>query len=116
VGDVVRPGPEHYPAFRVVDLVAGRSLVLVAVDPGTNEPPPLPVQDGSTTASTWCWELRPTDRGRSTRLLARQRLTFPGATSILWHVLEPIDFVMERRTLLGSKRRAERDLHEAAPA
>jgi hypothetical protein len=43
-------------------------------------------------------------------------LTFPGATSILWHLLEPIDFVMERRMLLGIKRRAERvaTIHEAA--
>jgi hypothetical protein len=48
------------------------------------------------------------DQGRSTRLLSRQRLTFPGATSILWHLLEPIDFVMERRMLYGIKRRAER--------
>jgi hypothetical protein len=35
-------------------------------------------------------------------------LTFPRAASILWHVLEPIDFVMERRMLLGVRRRAER--------
>jgi len=41
-------------------------------------------------------------------------LTFPGATSILWHLLEPIDFVMERRMLLGIKRRAEHDHDEAA--
>jgi len=34
-------------------------------------------------------------------------LTFPGATSILWHVLEAIDFVMERCMLLGSRCRAE---------
>jgi len=114
VGDVVRLGPERYPAFRVVELVPGRSLVLVAVDPATKEPPTLPVEDGSTTATTWSWELRPENEGRSCRLLTRQRLTFPGATSILWHVLEPIDFVMERRTLLGIKRRAERERHEAA--
>jgi len=110
----VRLGPERYPAFRVVELVPGRSLVLVAVDPATKEPPTLPVEDGSTTATTWSWELRPENEGRSCRLLTRQRLTFPGATSILWHVLEPIDFVMERRTLLGIKRRAERERHEAA--
>ena len=108
VGDLVRLGPERYPAFQVVDLEPARSLVLLAVDPATHEPPPTPVSDAGTTATTWSWELRPTEQGRSTRLLTRQRLTFPGATSILWHVLEPIDFVMERRMLYGIKRRAER--------
>jgi hypothetical protein len=108
VGDVVRLGPERYPAFRVIDLEPAQTLVLVAVDPATHEPPPLPVANASTTATTWSWELRPTDQGMSTRLLTRQRLTFPGASSILWHLLEPIDFVMERRMLVGIKRRAER--------
>ena len=90
--------------------------MLVVVDPATGEPPPLPLVDASATATTWSWELRPTHEGRSTRLMTRQRLTFPGATSMLWHLLEPIDFVMERRMLLGIKRRAERvaTIHEAA--
>ena len=108
VGDLVRLGPDRYPAFQVSELEPGRTLVLLAVDPATGEPPPLPVVDASATATTWSWELRPTDEGRSTRLVTRQRLTFPGATSMLWHLLEPIDFVMERRMLLGIKRRAER--------
>ena len=114
VGDLVRLGPDRYPAFQVAELEPARTLVLVAIDPATREPPPLPVVDASTTATTWSWELRATDEGRSTRLLTRQRLTFPSATSILWHLLEPIDFVMERRMLLGIKRRAERGHDEAA--
>ena len=108
VGDLVRLGPDRYPAFRVVELDPARSLVLVAVDPETHEPPAMPVEGAGTTATTWSWELLSTDQGTSTRLLTRQRLTFPGTTSILWHLLEPIDFVMERRMLLGIKRRAER--------
>ena len=55
-----------------------------------------------------------TTKGPRGGLLTRQRLTFPGGTSILWHLLEPIDFVMERRMLLGIKRRAERGHDEAA--
>ena len=113
VGDLVRLGPERYPAFRVVELEPARSLVLVGVDPGTHEPPPMPLDDATSTATTWAWELRPKDQGRSTRLVTRQRLTFPGATSMLWHLLEPIDFVMERRMLFGIKRRAERGHEEA---
>ena len=108
VGDLVRLGPDRYPAFRVVELDPERSLVLAALDPATHEAPAMPVEDAATTAATWSWELRPADQGTSTRLLARQRLTFPGTTSTLWHLLEPIDFVMERRMLLGIKRRAER--------
>jgi hypothetical protein len=114
VGDLVRLGPERYPAFQVAELEPERALVLMAVDPATREPPPLPVGDARTTATSWSWELRATDRGRSTRLLNRQRLTFPGATSILWHLLEPIDFVMERRMLVGIRRRAERGDDETA--
>ena len=114
VGDLVRLGPERYPAFRVVELEPARSLVLVGVDPTTHAPPARPVDDATSTATTWAWELRPKDHGRSTRLVTRQRLTFPGATSMLWHLLEPIDFVMERRMLFGIKRRAERGHEEAA--
>ena len=116
VGDLVRLGPEHYPAFRVIELEPARTLVLVAVDPATHEPPLLPAAEASTTATTWSWSLMPTDQGRATRLLTRQRLTFPPSSSILWHLLEPIDFVKERRMLLGIKRRAERvaTIHEAA--
>ena len=36
VGDLVRLGPERYPAFRVVELEPARSLVLVGVDPTTH--------------------------------------------------------------------------------
>jgi len=114
VGDLVRLGPERYPAFQVAELEPGRALVLVAVDPVTHEPPPLPVADAATTATTWSWSLMPSDEGRSTRLVTRQRLTFPPSSSILWHLLEPIDFVMERRMLLGLKRRAERGHGEVA--
>jgi hypothetical protein len=34
-------------------------------------------------------------------------MTFPGKQSMLWHVIEPVSFIMERRMLLGLKQRAE---------
>jgi len=51
--------------------------------------------------------VRPTDGGRHSRLLVRQRLTFADRASVLWHVVEPIGFVMERRSLRSIKRLAE---------
>ena len=57
---------------------------------------------------TWQWTLRPLDAGRRTRLVVRQRLAFPRSQRVLWRLVEPIGFVMERRMLHGIKRRAER--------
>jgi hypothetical protein len=51
--------------------------------------------------------LHPVDNGRATRLVVRQRLSYPRHQSVLWHLVEPVSFVMERRTLRGIKARAE---------
>lgn len=37
----------------------------------------------------------------------RQRLTYPRAQAVLWHVLEPVTFAVERRMLLGIRARVE---------
>ena len=105
-GDVIRLGaPRGYPCFRVRSVDPGASLVLVAADP-------LPPHEAATVDSpggvaTWQWQLRPVAGGRGTRLLARQRLTYPDSMSVMWHVVEPIGFVMERQMLRGIKARAE---------
>ena len=39
--------------------------------------------------------------------MARQRYSYPRRQSALWHLVEPVDFVMERRMLGGIKARAE---------
>ena len=57
--------------------------------------------------ATWQWVLHPFDGGRRTRLRARQRLTYQDRLSLMWHLVEPIGFVMEREMLRGIKRRAE---------
>jgi hypothetical protein len=80
--------------------------VLVAADP--LPPHKVVTADSPGGASTWQWQLRPADDGRGTRLLARQRLTYPDSMAVMWHVVEPIGFVMERQMLRGIKRRAER--------
>jgi hypothetical protein len=101
-GDLVRMGPEGYPVFQVRELVAGQSLVLQALDPQTYE----------RTQATWTFLLKPVlvNGAPGTRLIARSRLSY-GETlgeAITWRVLtDPIQFIMERKMLLGVKARAE---------
>lgn len=105
-GDTVRLGKPGSPAFSVVQVDPGRSLVLISADPATGEPVGTPVRDG--TGATWQWQLRPVRDGRATRLISRQRTTHPDGQRLLWRLVEPIGFVMERRMLLGIKDRCER--------
>lgn len=107
-GDLVRLGPDGYPCFAVVDIDRPRHLVLAGVDPRTHELPDLPIEEpDAVDAATWQWQLRPLEGGRRTRLLTRQRLTFPAREWVMWHLVEPVNFVMERRMLLGIRARAE---------
>lgn len=108
VGDLVRMGPDGYPCFRVQHLSAPTELVLVGADP---QPPHEPATaDAPVGMATWQWFLGPLDGGTRTRLLARQRLTYPDRLSLMWHLVEPLGFVMEREMLRGIKRRAERSV------
>lgn len=103
-GDLVRMGPDGYPCFRVVLVRPPTDLVLVGADP--RPPHAAAPPDGPGTA-TWQFALRPRDDGRSTRLVVRQRLTYRDSASVLWHLVEPVAFVMERQMLQGIRRRAE---------
>ncbi|MFK5635612.1 MULTISPECIES: SRPBCC family protein [unclassified Ornithinimicrobium] len=107
-GDVVRLGREGSPCFRVVSVDAGRSLVMVAADPTTQQAVQTPVLDGP--GATWQWLLQPLDDGRSTRVISRQRNAHPRRQHLLWRLVEPVGFVMERRMLLGVQERAERSV------
>ena len=108
-GDLVRLGKPGSPCFSVVALDPGRSLVLVGADPATGEPVATPVCDGS--GATWQWLLRPIRGGTATRLVSRQRNAHPASQRLLWRLVEPIGFVMERRMLLGIKSRVEELAH-----
>jgi len=105
-GDLVRMGPEGYPCFRVVRLCAPTELVLIGADP--RPPHDAATGDAPGGVATWQWFLHPLDDGRRTRLRARQRLVYPSRLSVVWHLVEPVGFVMEREMLRGIKRRAER--------
>lgn len=108
VGDLIRLGPAGYPCFRVDHVETGSSLVLVGADP---QPPHSAASpDSPTGIATWQWQLRSTPDIRGTRLVSRQRLSHPPTRGmgVMWHLVEPVGFVMERRMLRGIKERAER--------
>jgi hypothetical protein len=113
-GDLIRLGRPGYPCFRVVSVEPGRSLVLIAADPRSTQAVPTPVTDG--TGATWQWTLQEVDDGARTRVVSRQRITYPPRETLLWHVVEPIGFVMERRMLRGLQTRAGRGPDASVPA
>ncbi|MFN8373797.1 MAG: hypothetical protein U0694_13095 [Anaerolineae bacterium] len=101
VGDKVRLGPEPYPFFNVVEVQPERALVLH----NSNDP-----QSPAYAASSWVFYVEAID-AQSTRLLERGRSAYTmtrvnrlGYGQLL---VEPIGFVMERKMLLGIKKRAE---------
>ena len=103
VGDEIRlAAGAGAPFYEVTRLEAPTTLVLLAggpqpTDAGADDRPHV----------TWQWVLRPQSGGLHTRLLVRQRLACPRSQRVLWHLIEPVGFVMERRMLRGLARRAE---------
>jgi hypothetical protein len=104
-GDLIRMGPAGYPCFRVRLIEAPRHLVLVGADP---EPPHLEATaDAPAGIATWQFRLQPIAEGTATRLVVRQRLACPRSSSVMWHLVEPVGFVMERQMLLGIRERSQ---------
>ena len=102
-GDLVRMGPEGYPAFSVADVEPQRHLILVSADTHTGRPT---FEGTEPYGTTWQWAIEP--HGAGCRLISRQRLTYPAGQTAMWAVIQPIAFAMERKMLLGIKQRAER--------
>lgn len=117
VGDVVRLGPKGYPLYKITLLTPGRAMLLTGADPKTENyavvTDPMPE---TYLIYNWLLFLDPQPDG-TTRLISRTRMAYnPGFGNwFMWRVLmEPINFVMERKMLLGIKQRAEsleRQLH-----
>ena len=100
VGDPIRFGPEdkQMPGQVVAAIDPGRSLVMFGLNPKTRE---------ADHNATWTFVLEESAPGQ-TRLLARQRLAYEGlGASVMWHIVEPLNFVMEAEMMRGIKRRAE---------
>lgn len=111
VGDLIRSGGrDTFPCWMVMQVDPPTTLVLQgAGTPAEVDVPEIvdEVPERGYVASTWQWLLQPIDDGRRTRLIVRQRCTYSPNQSVLWHVVEPLNFVMERKMLLGVTARAE---------
>ncbi|MEZ0090916.1 hypothetical protein [Streptacidiphilus sp. EB129] len=92
LGDTMTLG-DRGPVMEVAELAAERALVLRS-------------QDGN-----WVWAFGLHPLGRNTRLVSRNRIEQPGASPaarlLTLYVMEPGSLLMERKMLLGIKRRAE---------
>ena len=107
VGDPIRLVPEDAAVdlhFLVAQVDPAAALVLVT--PGSIDA----ALTGDLPYLTWGFYLRPTPEGK-TRLIARTRAVYRNSLPSLLSnkiMLEPIQFVMERKMLLGIRARAER--------
>ena len=109
-GDIIRSGPDTYPCWVVMDIEAPHRLILQgAGTPAEVEIPDIvdDIPDRGYAASTWQWVLEPIDNDARARLIVRQRCTYSPRQTVLWHIIEPLNFVMERQMLHGIKTRAE---------
>ncbi len=106
VGDLIRLGPPGYPCFAVAAVDAPRFLVLISADPRTGQPVKFSGRkDKGFSIATWQFVLEPLGE-QATRLLVRQRLYSSPDLAWIWRLTEPVGFVMERKMLLGIRRRA----------
>lgn len=112
VGDLVRLHPKV--AFPIAVVEPPRALILhQAVDTQSNQAfDPSVSMPLSYINVSWAFLLAPVDED-NTRLIARYRLDFQPdnlLNNLLWRVLEPAQFIMERKMLMGIKDRAELDI------
>lgn len=109
VGDVVEIAPDM--GYDVVEIQPERALVLhIAIETGSFRPfDPGEELPAAYFNSSWTWFLDG-DAVGGTRLVVRIRVSYSPslANALMVHgLMEPGSFVMQRRTLLGIKRRAE---------
>ena len=109
VGDVIEIGPDM--GYKVVEIDPERALVLhIAVEMGTFRAfDPTEETPDDFFTSSWTWFLEELGE-RQTRLIVRILVDYaPSISQVLMvhGVMEPGSFIMERKTLLGIKRRVE---------
>lgn len=100
-GDYIDYGPpgKGYPGQLVLEVIPEQTLITGFFDPKTREAAP----------GTLVYHLEALPGGK-TRFLIRQRMVWEDSVrlNILWHIVEPVNFVMENKQMRGIKRRAER--------
>ncbi|HZU86095.1 MAG TPA: hypothetical protein VFF78_01350 [Anaerolineaceae bacterium] len=101
VGDHVLFGPaeKKFPGQVVAQIEPEKALVMYALDPVKRE---------AVKTVTWTFILEQQD-AHTTRLIARGRNWYADgfANALIWHMVEPVSFVMERRMFKGLKARVE---------
>lgn len=101
VGDHVLFGPaeKKFPGQVVVQVEPEQALVMVALDPQTRQ---------EVRFATWAFRLLALDDS-TTRLIVRGLNGHPPGlgNTLIWRMVEPVSFVMERKMLQGIKARAE---------
>jgi hypothetical protein len=105
-GAIIRLAPEPGPFFEVALVEPENTLVLHALVDGPSDGRPAGTHYANV---SWAFVLDGQPDG-STRLIVRQRLDyFPRPeNTLLWRVItEPLNFVMERKMLLGIRLRSE---------
>ena len=109
VGDGVRLAPQM-PGFPVAIIEPGRAIVLRGDTRLGSVPVPASSAKGDYFATTWGFYLIPRDDG-ATRLVARFRSDYNVklANAMMYGppLVEPISCMMQRKMLLGIKRRVE---------
>jgi hypothetical protein len=112
VGDIIALEPRGS-GFTVAGLAPIQHILLFSDLTGPEPGVPWPGTQNAESASTWLFMLAPIDQHR-TRLIVRWRARFLGWKTchplgiLVGLMLEPMEFVMERRMLLGIRSRAER--------
>jgi hypothetical protein len=111
IGDIVRLGPEGYPAFDVIAVQPPRVVALWGGPDVIHHPELLGLQPGPSEPILWSWVfcLFPVDAS-VTRLVIRARLDFQEGfgNTLMWKVAtDPMHYNMERQMLRGIKKRAE---------
>jgi hypothetical protein len=118
IGELVRLGPEGYPAFPVIQVDPPRLLALFGGPEFVPGMAGLQVSQAVPLLWSWVFSLSPRIPAH-TRLIVRSHLDYLDGFGnyMMWKVFtDPIHFCMERQMLLGLKKRAEagQDLPVAA--
>jgi hypothetical protein len=117
-GDVVRLGPDPYPAYTVWSIQPERALLLRTADPHNGRAVELSDLASGAWLGTWAFVLDQRD-DHTTRLLVRLRNQWrpsPGNFLVGLVVTEPAHFVMERKMLKTIKQLVERLRRDATIA
>jgi hypothetical protein len=110
VGDTIRLGPAGYPSFIVAAIEPEHAIVLASPNLAGRSAIASANEAEHASAATWAFVLEPVDP-HTTRLIVRLRGDWESTVAMMLInrlLVEPAQFVMERKMIHGIKERAER--------